>query len=56
LKVTSFSSRSASFGLCSSMLNGPRMLPNTLSTSSTTPWYSAGTSDLPVTGAILGIS
>src|SRR5258708_29594932 len=37
------------------MLNGPRMLPNTLSTSSTTPWYSAGTSDLPVTGAILGM-
>src|ERR1700719_761167 len=37
------------------MLNGPRMLPKTLSTSSTTPWYSAGTSDLPVTGAILGM-
>src|SRR5258708_5598660 len=37
------------------MLNGPRMLPNTLSTSSTTPWYSAGTSDLPVTGGILGM-
>src|SRR3984893_16546172 len=55
LKVTSFSRRSANFGLCSRMLNGPRMLPKTLSTSSTTPWYSAGTSDLPVSGAILGM-
>src|SRR6516164_11614239 len=55
LKVTNGSRRSASPGLCSRMLNGPRTPPNTLTTSSTTWWCSAGTSDLPVTGAILGI-
>src|SRR6516164_11671548 len=55
LKVTSFSRRSASLGLCSRMLNGPRTPPKTLTTSSTTAWCSAGTSDLPVTGAILGM-
>src|SRR6516162_4038 len=55
LKVTNGSRRSASSGLCSRMLNGPRTPPNTLTTSSTTFWCSAGTSDLPVTGAILGM-
>src|SRR5215475_4173736 len=37
------------------MLNGPRTWPNTFSTPSTTPWYSAATSDLPVMGATLGM-
>src|SRR5205823_11038979 len=39
----------------SRMLNGPRIVPRTLSTSSTMAWCSAGTSDLPVIGAILGV-
>src|SRR5713101_7623805 len=38
------------------MLNGPRTCPNTFSTSSTTAWYSAGTSDFPVMGATLGMT
>src|SRR5262245_7825446 len=54
-KVTSGRIRSASFGLWSSMLNGPRMLPNTFWTASTTAWCSAGTSDLPVMGATRGM-
>src|SRR5262249_13591337 len=37
------------------MLNGPRTCPNTFSTLSTTPWYSAATSDLPVMGATRGM-
>src|ERR1700756_2589917 len=55
LKVTNGSRRSASSGLCNKILNGPRTPPNTLTTSSTTWWCSAWTSDLPVTGAILGM-
>ena len=55
LKVTNGSRRSASFGLCSRMLNGPRTPPKTLTTSSTTAWCSAFTSAFPVIGAILGI-
>src|SRR2546428_10455667 len=47
--------RSASLGLCNSMLNGQRTCPNTFSTPSTTAWCSAGTSDLPVIGATLGM-
>src|SRR5881392_1724627 len=54
-KVTRPSTRSASFGLWSSMLNGPRTLPNTPTTASTTAWCSAGTSDLPVIGATRGM-
>src|SRR5207253_9705795 len=46
---------SASLGLWSSMLNGPRMPPKTLTTESTTAWCSAGTTDLPVTGLTRGI-
>src|SRR5713101_3092646 len=46
---------SASFGLWSSMLKGPRTLPKTFSTSSTIGWYCAGTSVFPVIGAILGM-
>src|SRR4029450_654001 len=42
----------ASFGLCRSMLNGPRTFPKTFNTWSTTAWLSAGTSDFPVTGAM----
>src|SRR3989454_11712855 len=53
--VTSESIRSASFGLWSSMLNGPRTPPNTFTTESTTAWCSVGTSDLPVMGATHGI-
>src|SRR5712691_8184956 len=37
------------------MLNGPRTLPNTFTTASTTAWCSAGTSDLPVIGATRGM-
>ena len=37
------------------MLNGPRTLPNTFTTASTTPSCSAGTSDLPVIGATRGM-
>src|SRR4029450_4065599 len=48
--------RSASRGLWSSMLNGPRTLPKTSTTASTTRWCSAGTSALPVTGAILAMA
>src|SRR5262245_13741297 len=47
---------SASLGLCSSMLNGPRTPPKTLMTESTTAWCSAGTSDLPVMGAMRGMA
>src|SRR5262245_56991382 len=47
--------RSASSGLCSSMLNGPRTWPKVLSTPSTTAWCSEGTSDFPVMGATLGM-
>src|SRR6267143_7164162 len=54
-KVTRPSTRSASFGLCSSMLNGPRTPPKIFSTASTTRWCSAGTSDLPVIGARRGM-
>src|SRR5262245_37292489 len=54
-KVTSGRMRSASFGLWSSMLKGPRTLPKTASTPSTTAWCSAGTSDLPVIGATRGM-
>src|SRR2546427_11880635 len=54
-KVTRPSTRSASFGLWSSMLNGPRTPPKTFSTFSRTTWCSAGTSDLPVTGAMRGM-
>src|SRR5919109_2080642 len=54
-KFPRFSTRSASLGLWSNMLNGPRTCPNTFSTASTTSWYSAGTSDLPVMGATLGM-
>src|SRR5215469_14397486 len=54
-KVTSGNTRAASFGLCSSILNGPRTLPKTSSTRSTTAWCSADTSDLPVIGATRGI-
>src|SRR2546426_8048880 len=53
--VTRGSIRSASFGLWSSMLNGPRTPPNTFITASTTAWCSAGTSDLPVTGVTRGM-
>src|SRR5437867_4446152 len=53
--VTSESIRSASFGLWSSMLNGPRTPPNTFTTESTTAWCSVGTSDLPVIGATRGM-
>src|SRR2546428_10877298 len=53
--LTSGRMRSASAGLCSSMLNGPRALPNTETTASTTEWYWAGTSDLPVMGATRGM-
>ena len=56
LKVTNGSNRAANFGLCSRMLNGPRIVPKTFRTSSTTPWNSTGTSDFPVTGAILGMN
>src|SRR3712207_6805193 len=52
-KWTSGSSRSASFGLWSSMLNGPRTCPNVSSTPSTTWWYSGATSDLPPIALIL---
>src|SRR3954468_842564 len=45
----------ASCGLCSSMLNGPRIRPKTPSTSSTTLWCSAGTSSLPVIGGTRGM-
>src|SRR6266436_944530 len=55
-KVTRGSTRSASFGLWSSMLNGPRTVPNTFTTASTTAWCSADTSDLPVIGATRGIT
>src|SRR5678815_4485554 len=55
LNVTIGSNLLAMLGLCSSMLNGPRMRPNTPSTSSTTPWCSAGTSSLPVIGGTRGI-
>ncbi len=55
-KVTSGRSRSASLGLCSSMLKGPRTLPKTRTTWSTTAWCSAGTSDLPVIGAMRGMA
>src|SRR5439155_257055 len=54
-KVTRGSTRSASFGLWSSMLNGPRTLPKTFTTASTTAWCAAGTSDLPVIGATRGM-
>src|SRR5260370_924385 len=54
-KVTRGSTRSASFGLWSSMLNGPRTPPNTFTTASTMAWCSAGTSDLPVIGATRGM-
>src|SRR5919106_2934482 len=53
--VTRPSTRSASFGLWSSILNGPRTFPNTFTTASTTAWCSAGTSDLPVIGATRGM-
>src|SRR6185295_15707539 len=53
--VTRPSTRSANLGLCSRMLKGPRTLPNTSTTASTTWWCSAGTSDFPVTGATLGM-
>src|SRR5262245_51130705 len=55
-KFTMPSICSATFGLCRSMLKGPRIWPNTFSTPSTTAWYSAGTSDFPVTGATLGMT
>src|SRR5437667_227618 len=54
-KVTRPSTRSASLGLCSSMLNGPRTPPKIFSTASTTRWCSAGTSALPVIGARRGM-
>src|SRR5437879_3078531 len=54
--VTSPSMRSANFGLCNSMLNGPRTPPKIFSTLSTTRWCSAGTSDLPVIGATRGMT
>src|SRR6516165_2062753 len=53
--VTSGSTRSASLGLCSMTLNGPRTPPKTLTTSSTTAWCSSATSALPLTGVILGM-
>src|SRR2546426_2282766 len=54
-KVTRGSIRSASFGLWSSMLNGPRTPPKTFTTASTTAWCAAGTSALPVTGVTRGM-
>src|SRR5262245_42308914 len=54
-KVTRPSTRSASLGLWSSMLKGPRTPPKTLTTLSTTAWCSAGTSDFPATGATRGM-
>src|SRR6266571_6234075 len=53
--VTRPSTRSASLGLCSSMLNGPRTPPKIFSTASTTRWCSATTSALPVIGARRGM-
>src|SRR5882724_5583275 len=53
--VTRGRRRSASFGLCSSMLNGPRTPPKTVTTWSTTPWWAAGTSDLPVMAGMRGM-
>src|SRR5689334_7527621 len=52
---TSGRMRSARAGLCSSTLNGPRTLPKTETTASTTEWYWAGTSALPVMGATRGM-
>ena len=46
---------SASLGLWSSMLKGPRTLPKTFNTSSTIGWYCAGTSVFPVMGATRGM-
>src|SRR4029077_6173435 len=53
--VTRPSTRSASFGLWSSMLKGPRTPPKTFTTASTTACCSAGTSDLPLTGVSRGM-
>src|SRR5512134_2919416 len=44
-----------SFGLCSSMVHGPRMLPYTFCTASATAWCSAGRSSLLVIGATRGM-
>src|ERR1700704_36543 len=55
LNLTSCSIFPASCGLCSSMLNGPRIWPKTPTTSSTTLWNSAGTSALPVIGGTRGM-
>jgi hypothetical protein len=55
LNFTSASILSASFGLLRNTLNGPRMRPNTLSTSSATGWYSAGTWLLSLIGVTLGM-
>src|SRR2546423_3609855 len=54
--VTSGRIRSASLGLWSSMLKGPRTVPKTPTTASTTAWCSAGTSVLPVMGATRGMT
>src|SRR5215468_9081402 len=54
-KPTSGRTRAARAGLRRSSLNGPRTLPNTPTTASTTAWCSAGTSDLPVTGGMRGM-
>src|SRR6187397_1433028 len=54
-KLTMPSTCWANPGLCSSMLNGPRIWPKVAMTPSTTAWCWAGTSDLPVMGATLGI-
>src|SRR6266446_6578754 len=54
-KVTSGRRRSASLGLWSSMLNGPRTPPKIFSTASTTAWCSAETSALPVMGLMRGM-
>src|SRR5437867_4372160 len=53
--VTRPSTRSASLGLWSSMLNGPRTPPKIFSTASTTAWCSAETSALPVMGLMRGM-
>src|ERR1700733_12838021 len=55
LNLTIPSIFSASSGLCSSTLNGPRMRPKTLMTSSATCWASAGTWLLSLIGVTLGI-
>ena len=54
-KWTSGRMRSASFGLWSSMLNGPRTLPNVFCTLSTTPWCSALPADVPVIAGMRGM-